>query len=247
MSIAIVLTYYQRQKQLLKTLESFKDYKDISVTIIDDNSPDDIILPGLPFDVTILKLNKKKWINPGVTFNIGFYHALLENPESVIIQNAECYHNGDILSYIKDHLTNNNYLSFACYSLGKDEDVTIKNLNQRGAVYNGDPAWYNHSRYRPEALHFCCAIKTVNLRKLNGFDERFAQGLGYEDNYFIHQVRTLGLKIQIVDDPFVFHQYHYDVKSFNFEWDLYNRTGNLCSRLKSNKIYRAEHLITPDL
>lgn len=237
------MTYYQREKQLLKTLDSFKDYTDFEVVIVDDNSPDDINLPELPFEVTILKLRKKQWINPGPTFNIAFDYALKENPEAIVIQNAECYHKGDILGYVRNNLTERNYITFGCYSLGKDEDVDLKVLNKRGASGNGDSAWYNHSRYRPEALHFCSAITTSNLRKINGFDERLALGLGYEDNLFIHQIRVLGLKVQIVDNPFVFHQYHYDVKAFNFDLDLYNRTALMCETIKAERKYRAERLI----
>ena len=71
-----------------------------------------------------------------------------------------------------------NYITFGCYSLSSDQDVDLKILNNRGAVGNGDSAWYNHSKYRPEALHFCSAISTDNLRKINGFDERLAMGVG---------------------------------------------------------------------
>lgn len=243
------MTYYQREKQLTNTLESLKRYNpdDFSVFIVDDNSPYDIKLPALPFEVTIIKLREKKWINPGVTFNIGFEYALKTNPEIILIQNAECYHNGDILGYVLGNLTDENYLSFACYSLGKGQDVNLRKLNNKCATYNGHSAWYNHSKYRPEALHFCVAITAKNLKKLNGFDGRFANLLGYEDNYFIHQVKTLGLGIQIIDNPFVFHQYHYDVKSFKWDPVLYAEAGQLCEALKKENTYRAKHIYTNDL
>lgn len=244
--ISIVMTFYQRHAQLYKTLESFRQYNpaDFNVVIVDDNSPDDIDITDSPFEISILKLKSKNWICPAPVFNMGFAEALKKSPEAVIIQNAECYHNGDILGYVKNNLTDKDYLSFAAYSLGKGEDIDIKKLNNRTAVSNGDSAWYNHSVYRPEALHFCCAIKSNNLRKLNGFDERFANGLGYEDNYFIHQVRTLGLNIKIIDDPFVFHQYHYDTKAFTFDAGLYAFNGALCKDLMKKKKYRAKHTLT---
>lgn len=247
--IAIVATYYQRNRQLINTLESFRQYNpdDFSVVIVDDNSPDPIKIDKYPFDITIIRLKEKYWICPAPVFNFGFVEAMKNNPDAVIIQNAECYHKGNIVGYVKKHLTGQNYLSFAAYSLGLGEDIDIKKLNPAGAVANGDSAWYNHSVYRPEALHFCCAITRNNLCKINGFDERFADGLGYEDNYLIHQVRMLGLKIQIIDIPFVFHQYHYDVKAFTFDADLYNRTAALCTTLKHYKTFRAVHYITPDL
>ena len=243
--VAIVLAYHNREAQLLNTLESFQDYKDIEVVIVNDSEP--LKLKHYNFSIQEIRIKKKSWINPGVNFNIGFTYALESEPDAVIIQNPECCHVGDVVGAVREKLTDNNYLSFACYSLGKEQDITFRDFNNRTAVSNGDSAWYNHSIYRPEALHFCCAIKTENLRKINGFDENFADGLGYEDNYFVHQVRTAGLKIEFVDNPYVLHQYHYDKKAFTFDADLYARTGALCESLKKRKTYRAEHFITENL
>lgn len=247
--ISIVATYYERNKQLINTLNSFRQYnpEDFSVIIVDDNSPTPIKIDRYPFDIIIVKLKEKHWICPAPVFNFGFIEALKSNPDAIIIQNAECYHRGDIMGYTKKHLTEQNYLSFAAYSLGKDEDINFKDLHSIGASGNGDSAWYNHSIYRPGGYHFCCAITKNNLCKINGFDESFSSGLGYEDDYLIHQIKTLGLKIEIIDDPFVFHQYHYDIKAFTFNADLYNRTAALCTALKREKKYRAIHYITPDL
>ena len=247
--ITIVATYYNRMPQLLKTLDSFRQYDpaDFNVVIVDDNSPQELELGAYPFEITILRLNEKRWFAPAPVFNFGFRQAWKDGAKSVIIQNAECYHNGDIIGYVKKHLSQSNYLSFACYSLGKGEDVDLKHLNMRIALNNGDSAWYNHSIYRPEALHFCCAITMGNLKMLNGFDERFSDGLGYEDNYFIHQVRCLGLDVKIVDSPFVFHQYHYDNKAFDFNENRYNRNAALFKELRHKMEYRAEHIYTEDL
>ena len=161
----IVATYYERLKQLLNTLDSFRQYNpdDFKVIIVDDNSPNDITLPELPFEVTILKLREKTWINPCIGFNVGFNYAVKLAPSKIIIQNAECYHRGDVLGYVQKNLTDSNYLSFAAYSLSGEQDIHLNTFNARGATGNGDSAWYNHSRYRPEALHFCTAITTGNL------------------------------------------------------------------------------------
>lgn len=240
------MTYYERPAQLLETLRSFAQYKDpFNVIIVDDNSPNDITLPHLSFDVTVVKLRSKICSNPCCAFNIGFSEALRTNPKRVIIQNAECAHHGDIMGYVRAHLTDSNYFSFAAYSLGKGEKRRA--LNQRAAVSNGDSGWYNHSKYAPKAFHFCAAITADNLRRLNGFDERFAGGIGYEDDFFIHQVRMLGLEIQIIDSPFVFHQYHYDIPSFHHDESLYQKTAQLCKELKTEQCYRAVHELTPDL
>jgi GT2 family glycosyltransferase len=245
----IVMTFYERHKQLINTLNSFYQYDpdDFSVVIVDDNSPTDISLSSYTFQITILKLRQKQWKCPAPVFNFGFIEALKQDPESIIIQNAECYHRGNILGYVRDHLTQHNYLSFAAYSLANGQTTDIKNFNNVKALSNGDSAWYNHSVYRPGAFHFCSAITASNLRKINGFEESFAEGLGYEDDYLLNQVRLLGLKVKIVDNPFVLHQYHYDIPGFNFTQELYSRNAALLNELKARNTYRATHYITSDL
>ncbi len=246
--LSIVITYFNREKQVLKSLDSFLQYSyNFNVIIVDDNSPKKLNLKEYPFEIIVLRLKNKNWICPAPVFNFGFIEALKNKPKYIIIQNAECYHKGDILGYILKNCTDKNYLTFGCYSLGKGENIDKIDLNNVGAISNGDSAWYNHSRYRPEALHFCSALTSENLVRINGFDERFAMGLGYEDNYLIHQIRCLGLKIEIIDEPFVFHQYHYDQKAFEFNTIIYSRNAQICKELKKKNEYRAEHLISPDL
>jgi len=247
--LTICMTYYQREKQLLKTLDSFRQYNyDFNVVIVDDNSPDDIKLPkDLTFDVTILKLREKKWINPSATFNVGFNYALKDNPDIIIIQNAECYHVGDIIGYALKNVTASNYITFAAYSLGEGQDVDFRGFVNAIPQFTGDSAWYNHSVYRPLAYHFCSVITSANLRRINGFEEAFAQGAAYEDDYFIHQIRTVGLKVRIIDNPFVLHQWHYNVSAFHFTDKLVNGTLMLYERLKKKNKFRAEHFVTPDL
>jgi len=243
--LTVVMTYHLRKKQLLKTLSSFTP-NDFDVVIVDD-SPEDLELPQYNFDVSILKVKQKNWINPCVNFNIGFDYALKNKPRVIIIQNAECYHKGDVIGYAIKNTKENNYITFAAYSLAGTQDVDLKILNKKMASGNGDSGWYNHSRYRPTYLHFCSAITSGNLRKINGFDERFALGLGWEDNYLIHQVDMLGLKKLIIDNPFVFHQYHYSIPAFKWDQSKYDGAKRLCRQLTEKKEYRAEHLITPDL
>lgn len=242
------MAYFMRPVQLNNTLESFRQYNpsEFNVVIVDDDTPDDIVLPSLPFNVTIIKLKNKTWVNPSPVYNIGFDYAIKNGAKIIIIQNPECYHVGNIVEYAKN-VTDNLYIAFGAYSLGKGEDITKRDLNKVCAAANGDSAWYNHPIYRPQALHFCCAITVNSLRKLNGFDERFAPGIGYDDNYFVHQINCLGLKIEITSDPYVLHQYHYDYKPLSAESELYTRNGTLYHYLIKYHDYRAVHTLTPDL
>jgi len=170
---------------------------------------------------------------------------LSHNPDIIILQNAESYHAGDILGYAEQNLTDDNYIAFPCYSLAETDALPPEKINNRGASHDGEGAWYNHPTYRPVGYHFCAAITANNLRKLNGFDERFMYGIGYDDNYFLQQIQNLGLRIDIPPDPIVYHQWHYSVK--HNDPRLIADNAELYSSLKSCKEFKARHLITPDL
>jgi len=239
--IAIVCTYYNRQKQLERTLESFKQYDpdEFRVIIVDDGSNNDIKLPVTKFETVVLKMYNKTWIQGDSAWNIGLYYALLKYPDIIIIQNAECYHVGDILSYAK-RVTDKTYISFGCYSQSKDGF----DIFNKGASFGGESAWYNHPVYRPVGYHFCAAITTDNLKRMNGFDERFSFGAGYDDDYLLHQIKSLGLNIEITSEPYVVHQWHESNKSYNN--DLYKINENIYNELIKVKNYKAEHLLTVD-
>ena len=243
--IAIVMTYFNRQEQLLRTLESFNQYDpdEFRVVIVDDGSEEDIKLPATKFEVVVLKTYKKTWSQGDPAFNMGIYYALLKYPEIVIIQNAECYHVGEVLSYAR-RVDSKSYISFGCYSQGEGESIGSV-INERGASFGGDSAWYNHPEYRPSGYHFCSAITAGNLKMLNGFDERFAFGAGYDDDYLLHQIKCLGLEIEITSEPYVIHQWH-EQNTVNKE-ELYEKNKMIYDELIKENNYRAEHLLTTNL
>ncbi len=246
----IVLTYFQRYRQLMNTMESFKQYSpdDFFVVIVDDASPDKLVLGKYPFKIILLRFDTKEWTNPSPVYNYGFIEAISNGADSIIIQNAECYHRGDIIGYVKRNVTDNEYLAFGCYALGPGQDIDFTDFNMRTATHNGDSAWYNHSVYRPEGLHFCTALTTKSLKRINGFDERFAFGVGFDDNYFIHQVRCSGLKVRFIDNPYVLHQFHYDTPTYNFDTaKLYAANSEMYHSLRAKGEFRSKHIITPDL
>jgi len=244
--LSIVLTYFNRPIQLANTLQSFthSKNKDFNVYIIDNNSIDDIILPNLPFDVTILKLKGHFNDNYIAAHNYGFYTAIEDcHPDKILIQHAEIYHKGDVISYAQT-VTDENYYSFSTYSLGFGETVEDAAMNQRANTFDGDSGWYNHPVYRPAMHHFCSAITTNNLIKLNGFDERFCDGVAYDDDSFVEQIKRLGLRIEQPTDPFVFHQWH--PIGFN-DVDKITRNKVLFDVIKDETDYKAIHILTPDL
>lgn len=232
--ISVVTAYYNRKKLFTRTLKSMLPYYgkiDFEVIVVDDGSDEAERLEDLQTDfpfLRVIRLEKQnKWYkNPCIPFNIGFEAV---KGDKVIIQNPECYHFGAILAYVDAHLKENEYLSFGCFSLDKTttnseellfDKENIEKLiseNDKTFVKNGDLGWYNHSKFRPEAYHFCAAMTKQDLYDLGGFDERYAKGVGYDDDDFIWRIRQKKMNIKFVDDVIVLHQNHYNYSENKIE------------------------------
>lgn len=246
------MSYFNRQEQLTNTLLSIKD--NVDIVIVDDGSSEDIILPDTDLNITVLKtsLENKTWNNPEPSYNRGILYSLNHfSPDIIMLQNPECLHVGSVIKYVDENITDDNYISFGCFSAGKDVSLkslldgeTIKGIN-RGATYDGDNAWYNHPHHRPVAFDFCSAISVSNMMKLNGYDERFSSGYAFGDNYLLHRIKNLRLNVEITENPFVIHQWHYNI-SYPERGILYRKNMDLYNELSRTSDVRAVHLITPD-
>lgn len=211
MRISIVMAYYNRRNQLLKTLDSIHYYGNPEIIVVDDGSTERI--DDIP-SIKLIRIEPKDkwWYCTCMAYNIGFSYA---KGDVIIIQNSECIHIGDILKYTKK-LTSGNLFSFATYSLDYDlkyEKYNYKWLkklisNEPQRIQENHHGWYNHSVYRPVGYHFCNAIMRKDLEMIGGFDERFAMGISLDDNEILLRIKRAGMKISIIDDPFVIHQKH---------------------------------------
>jgi hypothetical protein len=174
----------------------------------------------------------------------------------IVLQNPECLHVGDILDDIVNKITDSTYLTYGVYSLDKDTTNTLYDLpyehehifnmiksqitpmNNINYVGEGQCCWYNHSIHRPAGYHFVSAITKVNMDKLNGFDERYSNGIGFDDDEFLFRVKMLGLDVQIHDEPFAIHQWHYSENNFFAKSDnvgeAINRNQNVFNTITKN-------------
>jgi len=227
------MSFQNRKTQLLKTLKSIESYNkfdNLNIIIVDDCSNSDQRLEGIVdnynFNIVLLRVDpeRKNWYNPCVTYNYGFMHLEAADNDVIIIQNPECVHNGDILSYSLDNTTDLNYLVYHCASLDKKQTKdyiasskfqstdTPDRASDAGS-YDGNVTWYTHSKFRPKYYHFCSSLTYKNLKLLNGFDLDFRFGHAFDDDDFAMRVCRLGLKNKFVPDPYVYHLWHN--RSFN--------------------------------
>ena len=233
MKVVIVMTYFDRQFQLERTLKSISktEHDDFEVIIVDDCSKTSPNIAGYDFSIDLYKTKNKRWIDGSPAYNLGILKALDKNPDVIMLQCAETYHVGDIIKYATT-VTDKNYISFACYNLSKeftfkDHDLSwlLKYRNAPACDNEGD-AWLNHSTIRQIGFNWCSVITADNMRKLNGFDERFCDGYCCEDVEFLVRIRMLNLNVQIIDYPFVVHQWHernYRPENWRELWEVNKR------------------------
>ena len=237
MKISIATSYYNRKPQFintLKTIQKSKQIDNVELIVVDDCSADEHRLEDIPQQFPFVKVirleSKDRWYtNPCVPFNKAIREA---SGDVIILQNPECLHVGDILSDVVNSITDNNYITYGVYSINKSITESIHDLPyddhrifdmikaQIKPMYNinyvseGQSCWYNHSIYRPAAYHFVSAMSKKNMDILNGFDERYANGIGFDDDEFLFRIKIKGLNIEIHDNPFALHQWHYSENNF---------------------------------
>ncbi len=250
MKLSIATSYYNRKPQFINTLKTInrsKQINNLELIVVDDCSSNEHrledIVDEFPF-IKIIRLEKKdKWyVNPCIPFNKAIKEA---TGDVIILQNPECLHVGDILDDIVNTINDNTYITYGIYSLDRemtnrlydlpyenDEIFNLINsrispLNNFGYSREGITSWYNHSKYRPAAYHFLSAITKINMNKLNGFDERYSNGIGFDDDELLFRIKLLGLDVLIHDTPFAIHQWHYNESRPENIWELFTKNQNL--------------------
>jgi GT2 family glycosyltransferase len=202
------------------TLTTFKNqtYKNFEVIIYDDNSDNehslDDIVDNYEFRIILLKRgDEPKQYTASRGFNLAAQKA---SGEILIIQNPECcYVQNDLLEYVKNNITDDDYFAFSCFNITTksmtDKLKSIIDTNKLNsellARIHRKCEWYQHSVYRPRALHFTSAIMKKNYEKMGGFDEKYGAGIDYDDVEFFQRIK-LFLDIKIIDYYNVLHLYH---------------------------------------
>jgi len=206
--ISIVMTTYNREKQILFTLsiindlQYFKKYN-IQIIIVDDSEcsiVDKLCNYNKNIQINYIHIDrsKKKWINPCINYNIGFQYIL---GEKIIIQNSEVCYVGDIIDFVDKSVVNDKYyvfdvnasLSLAtneniydCYN-SKDFDINI----YKKPFFSG---WYQNNKHKNYMMHFLVSITKESFSKIKGFDENYKDAIDYDDNDFLIKILYNNIK-----------------------------------------------------
>jgi GT2 family glycosyltransferase len=212
------MPYYDRPGQLFNTLISYGtfyfDRKDVQLVIVEDikNYRDKQkhnalleVLKHAPENMRLtLLLDDSESFNPARKFNMGV--ADLVNCEYIVITNPECMHLTDVLAGFDDEFEKNKdaYVICGCQSAKSNDEYTTSLDTFTYDMHK----WYQHSEHNNRRLHFCTAIRRFNYMTIGGFDERFCEGLGYDDDDFRDTVTHAGFAPVLRDDLLVLHCYH---------------------------------------
>jgi hypothetical protein len=226
--VSVVMTTHNRQEQTLYTLNTLCQHDQVVVILVDDSdngylSETQLMTYHLPIVYITIESQRKTWLNPCINFNIGFQEV---NTPFVIIQNAEVCHVGDVIKYVTEHLTDNNYLIFDvvathnptinCLIRGLDYQSLMTFLE--GHTVEHDVKWIQHRRW-PRNLHNLVALTVGNLRRMGGFDHRFAYASCFDDDEWLLRITRLPLTLENVwheDHQLMgIHQWHQQLSVFH--------------------------------
>jgi len=229
--LSIVIPYYNRKQLLINVLKSIDYYSignNVELIVVDDGSDNqqqiyDIKLKNL--NINLIRIERStKWRGPCIAYNIGFKAAM---GDVIMINSSEVVHMGDVIGYVFKNMTPDKYIAFSTYMANEDE-VLYK------LIFNN--FWGVHSSIG-NSIPYCAAIGKEKMDILGGYDERFAKGIGFDDYDFTDRIYNLGLKMIIIDKPFVVHQWHKPTEYLNtINLDLLNYLRiNFPDRIKANE------------
>jgi hypothetical protein len=233
--ITIVMSYYNRIQQFINTLDTIQEThypkELIEVVCVDDRSDKEPLIMNLSsysYKIKITYSNferDEKIINPTYAYNNAFKYI---DSEYVIIQNSECMHIGDIISYACNNIQKNTCISFPCWASANEsiscelfnnrhnsskmEDIINKNFSKLHDYPTKFKGWYNEKMLRPECLHFCNAMHINTFKNIGLFNVSINKLLGFDDNDYAERTMFNNNVDIIIPEHnyelFVVHQYH---------------------------------------
>uniref|UniRef100_A0A6C0HC30 Glycosyltransferase 2-like domain-containing protein n=1 Tax=viral metagenome TaxID=1070528 RepID=A0A6C0HC30_9ZZZZ len=203
-TISIVMTSSNRSKQTLFTLKTIADsvVRNIQVIIVDDSDSDPLDVETIKnnaylfnLDIVKIKRENKDWHNPLVNYNIGFKFI---KGSKVIIQNAEVCHIGDVLQFVNQGISDDNYYVFDVNaSLNYETNETIYNSNTKNTdIYKLDLFWlWYQSVSNNRKYHFLTSMTTNTFNKIKEFNYDYTMGASYDDNDFVLKIISKNVNI----------------------------------------------------
>ena len=229
------MAYYNRPEFLRRTLQAYYNIsksiiKDCEFIIVDDKSSIDALAKPIAnefkdkLNITVFDRIDKDDINPAVAINLS---VKLATSDTILITCPETMPGTSFIEHILNRdIKNNEYILVPCYSISQeiqnkinliplDDENYIKHIleiitiNPISHKFAGGDGWYSHPIYRPALFYFCATLKRKYFLEMDGIDEDFRYGWGYEDTDFVRRLQLRNPTITWLDSELCLHQNHY--------------------------------------
>lgn len=192
-SVTVIAAIWQREKQWANTLESLYHWNGNHTPWLD------VLLRE--------ETRTHKYRNPGVLYNSA---AAKAQGDILFLTNPENLHIGPVLEVARRECREGNYVVFGCRPMNRVPDSFAEVLKDQDSFVDTSfrNGWYQHSKHRNACLHFASAIHRQDWARIGGFDAEYDKGHAWEDNDLVMKILAAGIKIQVIDDPYVMHQPH---------------------------------------
>lgn len=214
--VSVLMPYYVRPTQLQNTLDSYRYWygdiaDDIEIILIDDGSPlhDPALslLEDSGFVGKYQRIGRDQRGNPAHPFNLA---AGMASGEILLLTNPENMHLGPIIKDVIEQMVwPSTYRCYACRSIKcapfADVLANPDAYTRRDEVPHG---YYQHSSHANRLIYFCAAIQREAYFRVEGIDEVYTGGYGWEDLDAIARWRRMGVRCEAIDSLEVGHQQH---------------------------------------
>lgn len=188
MQFTIVMPYWNRPEALKQTLDSYK--YDCEIIVVNDGGD-----PPTDDRVKVLNLPKKEIaLNPCVPINVGVKAA---KTEIVCLTNPEISHREPIIDeMIGDY---KDWSTAACWGKRHNKWHSHTSMNKSATRCAG------MELPKEAGFHFFAVFHREFFLEIGGFDERFRNGQGYDDNDILWNVYCNGGNFKAFDHLIVDH------------------------------------------
>lgn len=193
-SVSVVMTAYSRAALLADTLESIdrQRVRGLEVIVVEDGDDGGSTRQVCSYyEVHYLQRTSRPLVaysNQAPVINKGLRAA---TGDVVILQNAECMHQGNVIEALASSVHHDNAVFASCAA-----------LDPKGGFWQ----WYCHPQHCRRPYFFCGAMTRANFLRLGGFEESFT-AYGFEDDDFAERQLMAGIT-HTFSSARVDHQWH---------------------------------------
>lgn len=177
---------------LLKTLDKYKQFGNLDGAefIIPTRTLETKDVNISSIHIRVIPYSWNAEFNPSMALNIGVKAASFEN---VIIGSPEVIPLSDVVGELRK-LERGNYVC-QVYDINEKDERTISLVNKQ-------------MRGENPGMYFLALFRKEDILAINGWDEDFMGGCGWEDNDFGERFVRSGAKFEILEYIQAEHQYH---------------------------------------